>query len=195
MIRRAKPEDLEGLALLFDGYRQFYEQPADLELARGYIQDRMANGESIIFVCEDENGGLSGFTQLYPTFCSVEAQPILVLYDLFVSADCRRGGVGRALMLAAQDYGTESGVARLDLQTAVDNHPGQAPYEPLGSERDEHFYSYSFEPGSSTGGLWGHEQEDTAQTHLTRFPREKSVTTRSATGCSPSSGPPTPTAS
>jgi ribosomal protein S18 acetylase RimI-like enzyme len=148
LIRRAKLEDIEGLALLFDGYRQFYEQPSDLELARGYIRDRMANGESIIFVCEEEDGSLLGFTQLYPTFCSVEAQPILVLYDLFVSPDCRRGGVGKALMLAAQDYGAESGVVRLDLQTAVENYPGQALYEPLGWKRDEHFYNYSFEVGS-----------------------------------------------
>jgi ribosomal protein S18 acetylase RimI-like enzyme len=149
MIRRASRADLEQLAVLFDAYRQFYQQPADIELARAYMRARMENTDSIVFVSEADDGSLLGFTQLYPTFCSVEARPILVLYDLFVASTVRRGGVGKALMLAAQAYGAEVGVARLDLQTAIDNLPGQALYESLGWQRDEHFYSYSYEPGSS----------------------------------------------
>ncbi len=133
------------MAVLFDAYRIFYRQPADLDLAREYLRERMERGESVIFVHESGDGSLQGFVQLYPTFCSVSAMPILVLYDLFVAESARRAGLGRALMEAAQDYGREQGVARLDLSTAVDNFAGQALYESLGWERDEEFYSYSYE--------------------------------------------------
>lgn len=145
MIRRATLKDLEQLAGLFDGYRQFYEQPSDVALAQGYLQQRLERDESVIFVAEADDATLLGFCQLYPTFCSVAAQPIIVLYDLFVSPDVRRTGAGKALMLAAQAYGAEQGVSRLELATAIDNLPGQALYESLGWERDTDFYHYEFE--------------------------------------------------
>ena len=145
MIRAASLDDLEDLAVLFDAYRRFYQQPADLGLARDYLRERMVRGESVIFISDAGDRSLQGFVQLYPTFCSVSAMPILVLYDLFVAESARRVGLGRALMETAQDYGREQGVARLDLSTAVDNLAGQALYESLGWERDEEFYSYSYE--------------------------------------------------
>ena len=148
IVRRATISDLEPLAGLFDGYRQFYEQPADLALARDYISQRLERGESVVFVSEAEDGSLAGFCQLYPTFCSVEASAIFVLYDLFVAPGGRRGGVGRTLMLAAQAYAAEAGASRLDLQTAVDNLAGQALYESVGWERDTEFYNYSFDCSS-----------------------------------------------
>ena len=38
---------------------------------------------------EDDKGTLIGFTQLYPTFCSVRAAHTFVLYDLFVTPAAR----------------------------------------------------------------------------------------------------------
>ena len=145
MIRRATPADLEPLSRLFDAYRQFYEQAPNLGLARDYLQARFDHSESIIFVAEAADATLTGFCQLYPTYCSVAAAPILVLYDLFVDPAVRRTGAGKALMLAAQEYGAQQGVARLELATAVDNIPGQTLYESLGWVRDEAFYHYEFE--------------------------------------------------
>ena len=37
---------------LFDAYRQFYEQPPDLALARAFIGGRLERGESIVFLAE-----------------------------------------------------------------------------------------------------------------------------------------------
>ena len=103
-VRHAAPDDLDALAPLFDAYRRFYEQPGDVALASAYLHARMERGESTILVAEGD-GQMLGFCQLYPTWCSVAAARIFVLYDLFVDAGVRRGGVGRALMLAAQDFG------------------------------------------------------------------------------------------
>ena len=91
-----------------------------------------------------ENAEMVGFVQLYPSFCSVDASKILILYDLYVAADHRRKGIGEALMNRATRYAQETGATRLDLLTAVDNIPGQALYEKLGYVRaNEGFYAYS----------------------------------------------------
>ena len=150
-IITADLEQLDEVARLFDLYRQFYEQAADLPRARAYIEARMQKGESTIFLAHDGSGAGLGFTQLYATFCSVAAVPIFVLYDLYVDAPGRRHGVGRALMLHAQEFARNQGAARMQLETAIDNLPGQALYEALGWERDTQFYSYAFDLGDSQG--------------------------------------------
>ena len=141
-IRRAVPADLDALAPLFDAYRRFYEQPGDVALASDYLNDRLERGESVIFVAEADHQ-LLGFCQLYPTWCSVAAARIFVLYDLFVDDGVRRAGVGRQLMLAAQAFGREAGAARLDLSTARTNARAQALYESLGWQRDDVYLTYS----------------------------------------------------
>lgn len=141
--RLARIEDLDCVAALFDAYRQFYRQPPGLPLARRFIRERMDRRESVIFVAEDDAGRLVGFTQLYPTFCSVRAAPTFVLYDLFVAPGARGTGAGRALMQAAEAHATSSGAARLELSTAKTNTVAQALYESQGWTRDELFYVYS----------------------------------------------------
>ena len=142
-IKRATLADLDEVSRLFDLYRQFYEQPADLDKARLYIEARLINDESVIYLATDEDGNGIGFTQLYATFCSVAAAPIWVLYDLYVDADVRKGGVGTALMNRAREHAEETGAARIQLETAIDNRTAQSVYEALGYERDTHFYSYA----------------------------------------------------
>ena len=152
-IRRATIEDLSQLAVLFDSYRQFYAQTPNLELAKSFISTRIINQESVIFMAEsqndDEDKNLIGFCQIYPSFCSVAAAKIGVLYDLFVDPTARKKGAGHALMLAAHEYAANNGMARLDLSTAKDNHAAQALYESLGWVRGEVFYTYSKEISQS----------------------------------------------
>lgn len=142
-IRTATNNDLDALAKLFDAYRQFYQQPADVGTARRFLAARMAANESVILVAETGSAELTGFCQLYPGFCSVAAGPIYVLYDLFVSADGRQHGAGQALMLAAEEQARRDGKVRMDLMTARSNVAAQALYEKLGWTRDETFCNYS----------------------------------------------------
>jgi ribosomal protein S18 acetylase RimI-like enzyme len=142
-IRLADISDIDQLAKLFDAYRQFYEQLPDIALAKTYIAERLNNKDSVIFVVENETKNLIGFCQIYPSFCSVAAAKIGVLYDLFVDSTARKTGTGRALMLAAHEYAAKNGMARLDLSTAKNNLAAQALYESLEWERDDIFYTYS----------------------------------------------------
>ena len=142
-IRKAKIEDLNQLAQLFDAYRQFYEQVSDNRLATQFITARLTNKDSIILVAENEKQQLSGFCQIYPSFCSVVAAKIGVLYDLYVNESARKTGAGRALMLAAHEHAANNNMTRLDLTTAKNNLKAQALYESLGWVRDTVFYTYS----------------------------------------------------
>jgi ribosomal protein S18 acetylase RimI-like enzyme len=143
-IIRATEQHVDAVAQLFDLYRQFYECEPDLALARQFIGARIEDDESIIFVAEKNDQQLRGFVQLYPSFCSVEAVRILILYDLFVDAQCRKQGTGEALMNRATEYAREVGAARLDLLTARSNLAGQHLYEKLGYKKvNEEFLAYS----------------------------------------------------
>ena len=147
-ISRCELHHTDAVAVLFDKYRQFYEMPADLPLAKNYVHERIKNSESIIFVAEqpsaDDQLQAVGFTQLYPSFCSVEAIKIFILYDLFVDETARQGGVGRKLMLKASEFAAQQGAKRVDLLTAHSNKKAQALYESLGYVQiNQDFHAYS----------------------------------------------------
>ncbi len=141
--RQATLDDAQSIAPLFDAYRQFYEQTPDAALALQFIRERLDKQESVIMLAEDVANNVLGFCQLYPSFCSVEAKPIYVLYDLFVQSRYRRTGAGTALLKAAEHLSRQHGKARMDLTTARTNTGAQSAYESLGWVRDDVFYAYS----------------------------------------------------
>ena len=144
-IIRADRSHVTELSHLFNSYRVFYEQPSDIEKAGKFIESRINNDESTIFVCYEKGQKLDGFVQLYSSFCSVSAGPILILYDLFVREEKRGQGYGRALMDKATEYAKSNDYKRLELSTALDNVIGQKLYESLGYVKDNEFYHYSLE--------------------------------------------------
>lgn len=131
------------LAPMFDAYRQFYHQPPDINGSRRFLEQRLKQDESVVFLAVDDSGeqGL-GFVQLYPSFSSVAALPIWILHDLFVVPERRRQGVARALMEAARVLAAETGADGLALSTATDNFGAQSLYESLGYRRDKKFIYY-----------------------------------------------------
>jgi len=142
-IIEADLSHVSDIAPLFNSYRIFYECESNIKLATTYIEDRITNNESDIFIAVEEKTAV-GFVQLYPSFCSVDAVKIYILYDLFVDSGSRKSGVGEALMNRATKFAKTNGAARLDLSTAKTNHPGQRLYERLGYKKTlEDFFAYS----------------------------------------------------
>ena len=144
-ITLANESHLDELARLFNLYRIFYEQKDDLDRAYDFIKARLVNQQSIVFVAEDNPDQLSGFVQLYPSFCSVSTIPILILYDLYVDQNHRGKGIGRLLMNQASKHAKDNGFKRLELSTAITNVIGQSLYESLNYQRDKDFYHYALE--------------------------------------------------
>jgi len=143
MTRMAELTDIQRVAQLFDSYRPFYQQESNIERATDFIQQRMENRESVILVAVEPNNEIVGFCQLYPSFCSVIAAPIYVLYDLFILPGKRRSGAGKKLLLAAEDAAKQAGVRRMDLTTARSNISAQNLYESLGWQADTVFIAYT----------------------------------------------------
>lgn len=143
LIRQATILDLDTLAPLFDGYRQFYGQPGDLTRAREFLAERFRHHESMLLLALDASGTGLGFTQLYPLFSSVRMVRTWLLNDLFVTPGARRQGVAAALLDAAEDHARALSAASLSLSTALDNVAAQALYESRGWQRDRQFCEYS----------------------------------------------------
>jgi len=143
IIGRADINDAREVAKLFDAYRVFYEQDSDPELALTYLTERLENTESVIFYAQDSDGRCLGFTQLYPTFCSVAAHRTLVLYDLYVCPDSQSRGIGTLLLNRAKAYARDTGAQEIRLETAKTNVHAQRLYESLGYQKDTEYFSYS----------------------------------------------------
>jgi ribosomal protein S18 acetylase RimI-like enzyme len=140
-VRRIDETGIEIVAPLFDAYRQFYAQPADLSRARAWLRERLQRGESAILLAE-RNGTAAGFTQLYPMFSSVHTTRIWILNDLYVDTAARRAGIAHALLDAAAAFARDDGAARLMLETGRDNLAARALYRAAGwSEDDSQWYS------------------------------------------------------
>ena len=65
-----------------------------------------------------------------------------VLNDLFVEPDARQSGAGRALVLRAERWATETGAKGLTLSTQVTNQSAQHLYEACGWSTDDEFVHY-----------------------------------------------------
>jgi GNAT superfamily N-acetyltransferase len=143
-IIRAGPEHTAQLLPLLAMYRQFYEQAADAVAEKAYLEQRMLNGECVVFLATNA-GQPAGFVLLYPTFDSVMLGKVWVLHDLYVCAGNRRMGLARRLMETAHDFCRSTGASRIDLATAITNTLAQPLYESMGYERDTGFYFYSLD--------------------------------------------------
>ncbi|MEK5038486.1 GNAT family N-acetyltransferase [Sporosarcina sp. FSL K6-3457] len=142
-IVQATINDLDALTELFDLYRQFYQQPSDLDGARTFLNDRLSNEESIVFLALDNNEAI-GFVQLYPSFSSVSMKRTWVLNDLYVKESGRGKGFGEALIRRAITFAVEVGAKGVLLETGKDNITAQRLYEKIGFAKEtNYFYFFS----------------------------------------------------
>ena len=63
-VLQAVLSDLDLIAPLFDGYRQFYGRPTDISAARAFLLERFNHGESVLFIAYSGTVPV-GFTQHY----------------------------------------------------------------------------------------------------------------------------------
>lgn len=146
-IVRIDKTQVDLVADLFDKYRVFYKKESDIELARQFIQTRLENNESVIFVALDVGQSIPvGFTQLYPTYSSVRVVKNWILNDLYVDKEYRKQGIGEKLIEAAMNFAKQNDAKFVQLSTAVDNYTAQSLYEQIGFKKQESetdFYTYT----------------------------------------------------
>jgi GNAT superfamily N-acetyltransferase len=145
-IRKATLQDLEELAVLFDQYRVFYKKKSDLNAAKDFLQARMVNKESTIFISLQDNI-IVGFVQLYPIFSSTQMKRLWLLNDLFVLQTQRGKGLSVLLLETCKQFCIETEACGLLLETAKDNDIGNKLYPKTGFVLDttHHYYSWEVE--------------------------------------------------
>jgi len=142
-IIKASLNELEFISILFDLYRQFYEQQTDIESAKTFLSERINNNESMIFLAIDNKKTGMGFVQLYPSFSSVSMKKTWILNDLFVHEHFRKQGVAEALIERAISHAVETNAKGLALETHISNVSAQKLYDKKGFKRDkDHYYYY-----------------------------------------------------
>lgn len=145
VIRKINKDEYELVADMFDKYRVFYKQPSDIELAKQYLKNRLANNEAQIFVAYDnETTELLGFTLLYARFSSVSAIKNWHIGDLYVEPNQRKRGTAQKLLQTAIDFATEHKAKFVSLNTAKDNFIAQKVYEDFGFAKRDYLPEYLY---------------------------------------------------
>ena len=130
-IRTAVIDDLPQLANLFNLYRIFYRKEPDINGAKNFLQQRILNNESVVYVA-DKGGKLIGFTQLYPLFSSTRMKRTWLLNDLYILSEYRSKGIARQLIDTAKQLARDTNAAGLLLETEKTNQSGNQLYPSAG---------------------------------------------------------------
>ncbi|MEQ9090416.1 MAG: GNAT family N-acetyltransferase [Balneola sp.] len=146
-ITKATLSDLEELNELFDGYRVFYEKESDMEAAKAFLEERIEQNESVIFISRNNEGVATGFVQLYPLFSSTRMKRFWLLNDLYVDSNFRGQGFSKALIERSKELCRETEACGMMLETAKDNHVGNQLYPATGwaLDEDHNYYTWDVE--------------------------------------------------
>jgi GNAT superfamily N-acetyltransferase len=132
-----REEELEALLPLIAAYQRFYEvEQIDIDRNRSFFRRFLAPSEDgMLLAAREEGGAILGYACLYWHFSSLQAVETVLMNDLYVTAEARGRGVGRALIEAAAAVATERGAPWLEWATAPDNHTAQRLYDSLTGEK------------------------------------------------------------
>ena len=78
-VRPAGPSELASLVPLFDAYRGFYHQPPDLPKVGRFLEDRLRNRDSFVFLAFVEGEALPAQQKLFE--CADEPTMLSARHD------------------------------------------------------------------------------------------------------------------
>ena len=144
-IREAKKSDLDQLSILFDSYRVFYGKESNIDISKNFLESRLSNKDSEVFICEFDNI-LIGFVQLYPLFSSTRVSKYWLLNDLFVDSKYRGKGYSKLLIDKAKELVKNSNACGMMLETEKSNKIGNNLYPKTGFEKNDSSNFYEWVP-------------------------------------------------
>jgi len=129
-VRVAGPDDIDVVARLLTEFREHEgrDWPPE-EAIRAGVERLMPRGDTEYLLGGDPPAGIVQLRYRWGVWwdaedCNVE--------DVFVSAEARGSGLGRALVSFAIERARERGCRRMELDTGADNAPAQGLYRSLG---------------------------------------------------------------
>jgi GNAT superfamily N-acetyltransferase len=141
-ITPVSADQYEELLPLIAAYQRFYEvEEVDEDRNREFFRRFLEPSEVGLLLGARAEGRFLGYACLYWHFSSTQAVETVLMNDLYVEAEARGRGVGRALIEASADVARARGAAHLQWANAPDNHTAQRLYDSTGAERSE-WYEY-----------------------------------------------------
>ena len=139
MSARARPHvrpivaaDEPGWQKLWAGYLAFYRHALAPEITKATWRRVLHPGrEAMIGRVAELDGRLVGLLHAVVHANTWAAAPVTYLEDLYVDADARRAGIGRALVEHLAAEGRRAGWRRIYWRTAADNATAQSLYDRL----------------------------------------------------------------
>jgi GNAT superfamily N-acetyltransferase len=129
-IRLVIPADHDAWALLYRGYRDFYElehDDATVETAWTWVSQQLHSMRSLVAV--DSAGALGALANVR-TFADPSGATLdLFLDDLFTAPDLRGQGLGALMLDAVARLATEDGATVVRWITAADNARARSLYD------------------------------------------------------------------
>lgn len=153
-VALVRPDQHESLIdLLCELYRYYHEDVHDTaEVARADVRDHLlghllaADSPLRLVVAEDGAGTVVGFAAVALLYSLVDPRPAhrrqCMMKELFVRADHRGRGVGRALMAWIAHDAAAQGCGRIDWHVKASNEAGIRFYTGLGARRVEDRLSF-----------------------------------------------------
>ena len=142
-IRAAEPADVPLIADLIRQLAKFEKLEDEVvlteELLRAGLFGPRPYAETVI---AEEDGKPIGFALFFHTFSTFLARPGIYLEDLFVLADHRGRGVGRALLAHLAQLAVERGCGRLEWAVLNWNQDAIRFYERLGARPNSEWTVY-----------------------------------------------------
>lgn len=105
---------------------------------------------SLLAVKREDSGEESfvGLLNAFEGFSTFACQPLLNIHDVIVTEALRGQGIGKQLMLAAEDLARELGCCKLTLEVLEGNTKAQAAYKSLG------YAGYELDPTMGKALFW-----------------------------------------
>ena len=141
-IRNATPDDARAVALLL-GELGYPTTPDDAALRIDKIN---ALDDAQLFVAADDDGSLLGLVSAQVLRGVMHAnEPVGHITAMVVTSRVRRGGVGRALIAAIEDWLREQGCTKVNVTSKNTRLDAHAFYEGLAYDRSGLRFTHVFE--------------------------------------------------
>jgi len=130
----ADANDAAAIVAVLDSYAtdpRGGSQPLSAEIRARLIPGLRAHPTSRVWLAFDGSAAI-GVCVGFVGFSTFQARPLLNIHDLAVLPGRRGGGVGRALLTAAESHARALGCCKLTLEVQDDNTPARHLYERFG---------------------------------------------------------------
>ncbi|MEO5329757.1 MAG: GNAT family N-acetyltransferase [Magnetococcus sp. THC-1_WYH] len=148
IVRPARIEDVANIVALIRRLAAFEHSSTAVVLTEEMVR-RDCFGEQPRFrvLLAEADGCVRGLVTLLETYSSWAGAPTMIVHDLYVDAEVRGHGLGKALMAAVARLAMERECCRVDVNVLAWNTTARTFYETLGFFPREDWLPYRLETG------------------------------------------------